>query len=138
MNAGMKLEETIEIARPPEEVYAVVADLERAPEWQHSLESVDVQRGVEVRRIAGQRRESHFEVTEREPPRRFAIETRSGPIRANAVFTLSARDAGGTLVHVGVDVHVGGAARLAAPMIRATAGRETRDHLRRLKELLED
>ncbi len=133
----MKLEETVEISRPPEEVYAVVADLERAPEWQGSLASVDVERGIEVRRIAGQRRESHFEVQERKPPQRFAIETRSGPVRANAVFTLAERDGGGTLVRLDLEVHAGGAARLAGPMIRATAGREARDNLRRLKELLE-
>ena len=45
----MKIEEQIEVARPPEDVYALVSDLRRAPEWQPSLVRVDVERGVEVR-----------------------------------------------------------------------------------------
>ena len=42
----MKVEDSIDIAKPQEVVYAIVRDLERAPEWQPSLESVDVQAGT--------------------------------------------------------------------------------------------
>ena len=56
----MKLEQSIEIARPREDVYALVADLERSPEWQPSLVRADVDRGVEVRRVAGHEREARF------------------------------------------------------------------------------
>ena len=65
----MKIEERIEIARPPEEVYALVSDLERGPEWQPSLVRVDVERGKEVRRVAGREREASFEATRNEAPR---------------------------------------------------------------------
>jgi uncharacterized protein YndB with AHSA1/START domain len=81
----VKIEEQIEIARPPEEVYAVVSDLARGPEWQPTLVRVDVEAGTEVRRIAGQEREARFEVTRSEPPRLFEIVSNvSGSGRASA------------------------------------------------------
>ena len=85
----MKVEERIEIARPPEEVYAVIADLRHAPEWQPSLVRVDVERGTEVRRIGGQEREASFDVTRNEAPRLFEIVSHAGPVRAWATFELT-------------------------------------------------
>ena len=75
----MKVEDSIEIAKPQEVVYAIVRDLERAPEWQPSLESVDVQAGTEVRRVAGRRQTLKFFVLEDDPPRRLAISSEGGP-----------------------------------------------------------
>ena len=109
----MTVEESVVVARPPGEVYDFVADLERAPEWQSSLESVDVERGVEVRTFAGHRREASFEVTQHERPIRFGVESRSGPVRAHAVFAFAPVDEA-TQVDFRLDVEVGGAARLAA------------------------
>ena len=68
----MKIEEQVEIARPPEDVYAVIADLGRGPEWQPSLVRVDVARRKEVRRIGGQEREASFDV-----PGRWIVQFRT-------------------------------------------------------------
>ena len=84
----MKVEERVEIARPPEDVYAVVADLERGPEWQPSLVRVDLERGVEVRRVAGHEREASFEVTRNDPPRLFEIVSHAASVRVRATFAL--------------------------------------------------
>ena len=132
----MKIEEQIEIARPPEEVYAVVSDLARGPEWQPSLVRVDVERGVEVRRIAGQERESRFEVTRAEPPRLFEIVSHASPVRASATFELEPAGAG-TRVRLTLLLELSGALRFAGPMVRGRAEREARDNLERLKKLLE-
>ena len=67
----LKVEDSVEIAKPQELVYALVRDLDRAPEWQESLESVDVEAGTEVRRVAGFRQEAQFFVLEDDPPRRL-------------------------------------------------------------------
>src|SRR5205085_1210284 len=111
----MKVEEHVEIARPPAEVYAAVADLERGPEWQPSLVRVDVEGGIEVRRIAGQERESRFEVTRAEPPRLFEIVSHAPPVRAWATFELEPV-ALGTRVDLTVVLELGGPLRFAGRM----------------------
>ena len=132
----MKVEERIEIPRPPEEVYAVIADLERGPEWQPSLVRVDVERGKEVRRIGGQEREASFDVTQSEAPRLFEIVSRGGPLRASATFALHP-DGAGTRVDVSLVLELSGPLRFAGGMVRGRAEREARENLERLKALLE-
>jgi carbon monoxide dehydrogenase subunit G len=132
----VKVEERIEIARPPEEVYAVIADLERAPEWQPSLVRVDVARGTEVRRIAGHEREASFDVTRNERPRLFEIVSNAGPVRAWATFELQPVQVG-TRVDFALVLELGGPLRFAGRMVRGRAEREARENLERLKRLLE-
>jgi uncharacterized membrane protein len=132
----VKVEESVVVGCPPEDVYDFVADLERAPEWQSSLESVDVERGVEVRTFAGHRREASFEVTERERPERFGIESQAGPVRAHAVFSFTPVQEG-TRVDFQLEMEVDGAARLAAALLRGRMAREARQNLARLSELLQ-
>jgi carbon monoxide dehydrogenase subunit G len=130
------LEDSIHVARSPEVVYSVVRDLERAPEWQESLESVNVEAGTEVRRFGGRRTEASFFVLEDDPPRRFAIRSDGGPAEARAEFDLEP-DGDGTRVVFTVDLRLRGAARLAAGVVKASAQRELRADLERLKELVE-
>ena len=132
----MKIEERIEIARPPEDVYALVSDLERGPEWQPSLVRVDVERGIEVRKVAGQEREASFDVTRNEAPRLFEIVSRGGPVRAWATFELHP-DGAGTRVDLSLVLELGGALRFAGRMVRGRAEREARENLERLKALVE-
>jgi carbon monoxide dehydrogenase subunit G len=132
----MKIEERIEIARPPEDVYALVSDVRRGPEWQPTLVRVDVERGVEVRKIAGQEREASFDVTRNESPRLFEIVSRGGPVRASATFALTPV-AAGTRVDLTLDLELSGALRFAGGMVRGRAEREARENLERLKALLE-
>jgi carbon monoxide dehydrogenase subunit G len=132
----VKIGDRIEIARPPEDVYALVSDLERGPEWQPSLVRVDVERGIEVRRIAGQEREASFDVTRNEAPRLFEIVSRGGPVRARATFELTPAGAG-TRVDLSLVLELSGPLRFAGGMVRGRAEREARENLERLKELLE-
>ena len=132
----MKIEERIEIARPPEDVYALVSDLARGPEWQPSLVRVDVERGTEVRRVAGQEREASFDVTRNEGPRLFEIVSRGGPVRAWATFELTP-DGAGTRVDLTLVLELSGPLRFAGGMVRGRAEREARENLERLKALLE-
>ena len=133
----MTVEDSVEIAKPQELVFALVRDLERAPEWQDSLESVDVQAGTEVRRLGGRRQEATFLVVEDDPPRRLAISSEGGPADARATFDLEpAGD--GTLVTFTLDVELRGAARIAGPIVKTTAQREVRSSLEKLKEVAEE
>jgi uncharacterized membrane protein len=135
----MTVEESVVVARRPEEVYDLVADLERGPEWQSSLEGVDVARGTEVRSFGGRQREATFRVTEQDRPNRFGIESRTGSVEAHALFTL-APVGEGTRVDFRLDLELGvgvTGGRLAAAVIRGRVAREARQNLERLKELLE-
>jgi carbon monoxide dehydrogenase subunit G len=130
------VEEAVHIARPPEVVFALVRDLERSPEWQESLESVDVQRGTEVRRFAGRRQEARFLVLEDDPPRRFAIRSEGGAAEGRASFDLQP-DGDGTRTVFTLDLRLRGPARFVSAVIKSRVEREARRNLERLKELAE-
>ena len=132
----MKFEDSIEIAKPQEVVYTIVRDLEHAPEWQPSLESVDVQAGTEVRRVGGRRQTLKFFVLEDDPPRRLALSSEGRPAKARATFDLE-RANDGTMVKFSLDVELRGAARFAGPLVKSTAHNEVRTTLEKLKEFAE-
>jgi carbon monoxide dehydrogenase subunit G len=132
----MTVEDSVEIARPQELVYALVRDLERAPEWQGSLEAVDVQAGTETRRLGGLRQQSAFLVIEDDPPRRLAIASEGGPANARATFELEP-SGDGTLVTFTLEVELHGAARFAGGLVKTAAQREVRSSLQKLKEVAE-
>jgi uncharacterized membrane protein len=132
----MTVEDSVEIAKPQELVYALVRDLERAPEWQSSLEAVDVQAGTETRRLGGLRQEAAFLVVEDDPPRRLAIASESGPANARATFELEP-SGDGTLVKFTLEVELRGAARVAGGLVKTAAQREVRSSLQKLKEVAE-
>jgi len=132
----MTVEDSVEIAKPQELVYALVRDLERAPEWQSSLEAVDVQAGTETRRLGGLRQEAAFLVVEDDPPRRLAIASEGGPANARATFELEP-SGDGTLVKFTLEVELRGAARVAGGLVKTAAQREVRSSLQKLKEVAE-
>ena len=133
----MTVEDSVEIAKPQELVFALVRDLERAPEWQESLESVDVHAGIEVRRVAGLRHEATFLVVEDDPPRRLVIASESGLADARATFELEP-SGDGTLITFTLEVELHGPARVARRIVKTTAQREVRSSLQKLKEVAEE
>ena len=82
--------ESVEIAKPPEEVFAYLDDLSRHGEWQEQIVSVEVRsegalgvgtRATETRKAGGREQTLTYEITEHDPPRRFAFRGIDGPIR---------------------------------------------------------
>jgi carbon monoxide dehydrogenase subunit G len=132
----MTIEESIEIAKPVEFVWALIRDLERAPDWQETLESVDVAGGKEVRSFGGRRHESSFVVVEDDPPRSLVISSEGGPASVRAAFELQPVG-DGTRLDFTLDVELSGVARFAAGMIKGSAERGARDDLERFKTLAE-
>jgi uncharacterized membrane protein len=133
----VRVEDSVEIAKPQELVYAIVRDLERAPEWQGSLESVDVHAGTEVRRLGGRRLEATFLIVEDDPPRRLAITSEAGRAAVRATFDFEP-SGDGTLVTFKLDLALHGAARIAGRIVKTTAQREVRSSLQKLKEVAEE
>jgi carbon monoxide dehydrogenase subunit G len=130
------IDESVEIEKPPEVVWLLVRDLERAPEWQESLESVDVHAGTEVRRFAGRTQEATFVIVEDDAPRRLVITSEGGPAYVRATLELSP-SGDGTRVEFTLDLDLHGAARLAGGIVRAAAQREVHANLQRLKDVAE-
>jgi uncharacterized membrane protein len=137
--------ESIEIARPPEEVFAYVDDLPRHTEWQSQLESARVEtegparvgtRVVEVRRVPGGPREFTYEITEHEPPRLAAFRVLNGPVRPVGRVTFEPSGAG-THYTVQLDFEGHGFGKLIAPFARRDARKQLPQDLARLKERVE-
>ncbi len=138
---------SIEIARPAEEVFAYVTDPSSFPEWQHGVVSGHMDsattrvgsRCTTVRRIGGREREVITEITECDPPHRWADRGIEGPIRAIVAVTVEPlADPSRSGVTIEVDFTGHGFGKVLVPLVvRRQAARENPENMRRLKQRLE-
>jgi uncharacterized protein YndB with AHSA1/START domain len=93
---------TIEINCPPDEAYAYVTDPTRFAEWQADVVRVEMDdraagvgtKFTTVRRIGGTERLLRQQISEYEPPRRWASAAIGGPIRPAAGIDVEPIDGG--------------------------------------------
>jgi carbon monoxide dehydrogenase subunit G len=137
------IELTVEIARTPEEVFALLSDVERLPEWQTSAVEAHTEgplaqgsRITETRRLLGREVDSELEVVAYEPPKRLTLRSLGGPVRFTVDHELVAQD-GGTRLTLVAEAEPGGLMRFTGPMIARTAEQQFRQDFDRLKALLE-
>ncbi|HWE32117.1 MAG TPA: SRPBCC family protein [Solirubrobacteraceae bacterium] len=138
---------TAEIARAPEEAFAYVTDPSTFPEWQLGvvsgrIEPAPAQVGSKcttVRKIGGRERTVMTEITECDPPRRWADRGIDGPIRAIVSVTVEPlADGSGSRVTIAVDFTGHGIGKLLVPLVvRRQAAKEMPENMRRLKRALE-
>ena len=139
---------TIEVDRPPQQVFAYVTDPSRFAEWQGGVVSGRMDqdgphgpgaRCVTVRRIGFAERPTTAEVTHTDPPRTWGVRGIDGPIRARVSVMVDPLDAGRrSRVAIDVEFDGHGIGKVLVPLIvRPQARREMPRNLRRLKELLE-
>lgn len=111
--------------RTPEQVFDVLSDLERAPEWVPDLLSVKKltpgpvvvgTRYAERVRMGSREGDAELEVTEHERPRVFAHRGKGGPASFGARFVLEAED-GGTRVTHEYELRMSGMFKLMTPMM---------------------
>ena len=137
-------EHSVEIARPPEEVFSFVTDTANYPRWQPSL--VEIRPGTcgplhvgseatEVRRFLGREVETTWTCVEHEPSRRSAIESGDGPVPFRGTFVLEPVESGTRFTWT-VETR-GAAARVGGPLVGVATRRELQENTARLKELLE-
>ena len=138
-----RFELSVEITRKPADVFAYLTDLSKLPEWQSSAISAQtdglVQQGTRIRerrKFAGRDVRTELEVVTYQPPHRFDVKSRGGPVSFAIDHTLEAAD-GGTRLRVEVSVKVGGVMSIAAQGPLKLAEREFRNDFARLKEILE-
>ena len=141
----LRIDVTLEIARPPAEVFAALTDLDRVPEWQESaIESRcdgALEEGATIyerRRAMGHEIENELEVTSFEPGRRLTLKAVRGPVPFSVDHQLVEQDGGGsTFLHVIAEGNPGSFMKLAKPMLKRHAERELQGDFERLKQQLE-
>lgn len=144
----MKVERSIEIAAPPEEVYDLIADPERLGEWVTIHQYVDGEppdelvKGAKLAqclRLAGRKFKVKWTVVESDRPHRLVWEGK-GPVRskAKAVNVLEATKNGTRFSYTNEYSLPGGPlGNMAGPVVRRVTGKELDDSLQKLKALLE-
>jgi uncharacterized membrane protein len=143
----MAINETIEIGRPAQDVFAYVSDMARHPEWQEKLLAATVEtegpmrvgtRVKQTRRVGGGTRTFTLEVTEHDPPNGLAFRGIDGPVRPRGRITLEPLDGGQrTRYSAQLDFEGHGLGLLLGPLVRRDARRQLPDSLQRLKQKLE-
>ncbi|HSK17178.1 MAG TPA: SRPBCC family protein [Gaiellaceae bacterium] len=142
----MRIARNVEIAAPPEAVFAVVSDLSTHTEWRPAVKEFRTADGepaavgseiVEVVRFAGRDVNMRYRVTELEAPRVLTAEGIAGPLPAVIRFELEPTGIGTvtTFVFDTERPRLGGV--LPFPFFGPLMGRYMVDELRRLKTLVE-
>jgi carbon monoxide dehydrogenase subunit G len=139
----IRIQLTFEIARPPEDVFELLSDIERLPEWQASAIEAHAEgplaegsRVTEKRRLLGRELDTDLEVVAYVPPTRLTLRSLGGPVNFTVDHELVAK-AGGTQLTLVAEAQPGGLLRLTEPVLARTAEQEFRQDFDRLKELLE-
>ena len=138
---------TTEISRPADEVFAYVTAPKTMPEWQQGcvrghMDGPTTRVGSKcttVRRLGGREREVTTEITEYDPPHRWADRGIDGPVRAMVVVTVEPlRDGSQSWLTIELDFAGHGIGKLLVPLIvRRQAASEMPENVRRLKQRLE-
>lgn len=141
----VKVEGTVVINRPIEEVFEFLTKPDNFPQWQGSvLEAKQTSEGpVRVgttgqvaSHFLGRRIESTWEVTAYELNRKTALKTTSGPIPYTQSANLESVD-DGTVVTLVAEYEVGGFFKLAEPIVARVAQRQADADNANLKDLME-
>src|SRR5215211_6711252 len=138
---------TIEIGRPPDEVFSYVTDPSRFAEWQDDVVSVRVEGGgrpglgsrfTTVRRIGAVERTMTQEITEANAPRSWAARGVDGPIRPMANVTVEpVGDGARSRVTFTLDFEGHGIGVPLVPVVRRMAAKGAPISYRNLRERLE-
>lgn len=138
---------SIQVDRPPEDVFAYLADLSRHGEWQSQIQEITVltEDPTSVGSRARERRKlphkpvvtATYEITEFEPPRQAGFRGIDGPVRVVGRATVEPVG-NGSRVNLEIDVTGHGlVGKLFAPLARRELRRQVPLDQQRLKERLE-
>jgi uncharacterized membrane protein len=142
----MRVEESIEINRPLEEVFNYVSDVGNYPEWMaHALEVRKDTEGppqqgdrfIVAIKSVGRRFETPYERTSYVPNRRYTDRATGGPVPNQRWACAFQEVSGGTRLTRAVDAEPGGLLKLLEPLQKRAAERQLRRDLQTLKDLLE-
>ena len=142
----MRIVRSVEIAAPPEEVFAAVADLSTHPRWRPSVREFRTADGapptagselVEVVRFAGRDVRMRYRVTTLDPPRVLAADYLEGPIEVAIRFDCEPAAAGTRTTFTCDTARPRLAKVLPFPFFGPLMGRYMDDELGNLKRLVD-
>jgi uncharacterized membrane protein len=138
---------SIEISRPPQDVFDYFGDLSRHGEWQSALVDVHVEgegptelgtKVKETRLTPAGKQTYHYEVTRWEPPQACAFKVVDGPVRPEGTITFTPLDDGSrTRVEFEMEFHGHGLGKLVTPLATRDARKHVPNDLAALKARLE-
>jgi uncharacterized protein YndB with AHSA1/START domain len=138
---------SIDISRPPADVYAYATDPLRFPEWQPDVASArwvtdgPARVGSQfetTRRIARRDQKLTQEITEDDPPRRWIAHGIDGPIRPTGTLTLEPIDGGrSTRVNFEITYEPTAVGKVIMPLVMRQTRAGAPGSFKRLKMLLE-
>src|SRR6266540_6063232 len=132
---------TIEVARPPQEVFDFATNPVHFGQWQRDVLSVrmlDDSRFATTRRISGAERTMIQQITHNDPPHRWAARCIEGPIRPHATITVEPVDGGArSRVTFTLDFEGHGLGVPLIPVVRHQAAKGAPTSYQNLKRLLE-
>jgi ligand-binding SRPBCC domain-containing protein len=136
----------VQIARPVEDVFAYVTDLDKLHEWQPNVVSVTnetggaLKQGSRLREVRkgplGRDVSSLVEVSAFEPNRRFNLRILEGPLPIDGSHTFSAEN-DGTRIDFTAEGRPGGPMRLLEPLLARVLKRQFKEYYAALKRNLE-
>jgi carbon monoxide dehydrogenase subunit G len=131
----VRAELTIEIARPPEDVFAYLTDVSNLPAWQAGVKTATRRNGriEESRSLFGREVQTTLEIVEDEEPRLFTLRALDSPVPFTVRHELEPTDVGTSLT-VTADGEVPG---FAARLFARRAEGQFRKDFARLKRNLE-
>jgi uncharacterized membrane protein len=140
---ALKVEHSVVVNRPVEEVFAYTSDPHKQTEWQDGLVRVEAEtemavgaKTTEVRKVMGREMETEMEIVEFEPPTKFSMKSLSGPVEMT--FTQSLKSVnGGTQVDVFIEGEPGGFFGVAVPLLKRQVQKDVQKDYAKLKEILE-
>ncbi len=141
----VKVRKEIQVARPPAQAFAYVADFSNAAEWDPGIPEArkvsdgPVGQGSEFEVVAlfrGKRQRFHYVVTAFEPERRLVLTGEGEKAASVDEITFEPTEAGTRIVYV-ADIRLKGIARVAEPLLAQTMNRMADDALAGLKSVLD-
>jgi uncharacterized protein YndB with AHSA1/START domain len=125
----VRAELTIEIARPPAEVFAYLTDVSNLPKWQSGVRSARREGSLihESRHLLGRELRTTLEIEEEEAPRVFTIRALDSPVPFSVRHELAPDGEGDAGLLPG----------FAAGIMARRAEKQFRKDFERLKRLLE-
>jgi uncharacterized membrane protein len=141
----IKVEASVVILKPIEEVFAYSNDPANNKNWQEGLvESRITSSGpigvgtqmTDVRKFLGQKMDSKLEVTAYEPNKRTSLKTLSGPVRFEITQTYEPAEGGTRLTMIG-EGEPGGVFKLAEGAVKKQFETQLQGDLERLKKVME-
>jgi uncharacterized protein YndB with AHSA1/START domain len=138
---------SVEISRPPEDVFAYLTDVEHEPEWQQGVVATRLEDGgpmhvgsriTSTRRMGPREQTLTFEATEFRSPQSYAFRGVDGPIRPVGRGTVEPIGDGARSLHTfELDFETHGIGKLLVPLVRRQARRQLPGNHERLKQRLE-